>query len=445
MKITAKKKHKRGTYQSYITTLGQMLELALKGLIVCDEEQRKMKTNKSYKEHRLAFISSLLIAAFSDSSDFSEQSKKALTTYVGAPLTMILSEIQLVGIKVINGKLFLSDGQHRLLGYLLDFIKGAFCIKCTDDLKNDYLIRKMAEIFKWNVILEDGDTIKVITWDMLPDEIKDYILNIPVVAQCIEPLDKEEGNAFFTSLNSSIAVSNNELDNAKYCHYTMYKVIKEFHEALTSTTVGQQLSLFIGDNHKTFSEKETRALKLLVPKNIKTALPMIAHAGLIVLLPRNMVKNYQWERNNSNQSDHVRNFMKATEKMSKSQCEKYIRSLISNLLKIAKNMYEYNFSGMSSCGGWPSLTVGQMYAMHTTTIPKEAFKEIAITLTHSICEGNYLHNEEGLNSKFCVEKGYSSFFNNGHQQRSKNERFSDLCDDIYARELRRAKEMECAA
>ena len=424
MKFNAKLVKKNGEYGTVTMKVGALIDAIKAGKVLRPKEQREVKdTFSKYKKKCEAFIAYILIHAFSE-SEISAECKTAFENAFGTDIRVANGAVQFVGISVdADGYVYLSDGQHRFMYYLMHFFNGTAEIKYGTDFGNDFTNDRMADIFD-AIELEDGDGCededKVINISIFSEDDKETIRNMSVIAQCVKTVDDEERAALFVAMNTGTAITQADLDKANYGNENMYQAIQEVRKALDSVKDGEGVTL---PNGKRYSARATRILTTLFNAQMRTLVPLISHAGLLTYLNKSQTKKYQWKNGSQTQAEQVRNFFKATHDMSKESCDKFLLKVMNDVVTIGSVVYEDEFSIMDSAKGMKSLLIGQLHALRTCNIPSAEFADIAADITCQLVEQNCYSPVDG--SRRRNGKPFTgAYFNNGHKNREKNELFA---------------------
>ena len=423
MKFNANLVEKNGEYSTTTMTVGALVDAIKAGRVLLPKEQREIKdTCSKYKAKCEAFIAYILIHAFSE-SEMTAECKAAFKNAFGEDIVISRGVAQFVGISVdADGYVYLSDGQHRFMHYLMDFFNGTAEIKYGTDFGNDFTNARVANLFD-AVELEDGDGCededKVININIFDEDDIATIRNTTVIAQCVKTADDEERAALFVAMNTGTAITQADLDKANYGNENMYQAIQAVHKALDAVKMGESVTM---PNGKRYSARATAILKTLFDAQMRTLVPLLAHTGLLTYLNKAQTKKYQWKNGSQTQATQVRNFFKATHDMSEEACNKFLMKVMNDVVSIGSMVYEDDESYMDSAKGMKSLLVGQLHAMRTCDIPSAVFAEIAADITSQLVEQNGYRPADGSLRKGKPYTG--SYFNNGHKNREKNELFA---------------------
>ena len=426
MKLNKEKITKTGgIYATAKLSIKSLLDALDEGKVRVPIEQRKMEAkDKKYKQKAERFIAYLLINAF-QSSDTCESARKDLEKVFGADIEIVNGIPQLIGLSIDeDGVIYLSDGQHRFLNYLKDFKDGVLIIKNGTDFGGDFINERMDDIFN-AIEFEDGDGAsekdKVIAISIFEQEDLDIILDMKLTASIVKSEDFDERAYQFLSMNSTTAISTNDLDRAAYVQYPMWDAIEKVHNSLRSITKDEGICFTKGKIYDVYEAQELRAL---LNCRFSTFVPMIAHMGLLTFLPKDMIKDYQWLYKGQKQPEQTRNFFKATENMTTEECNQYLMNIMDAVLEVADVCYDHELEEMQAANKARSLLVGQLEAFHSlrnSVIPEETFDQLANEITYKVLfDGGYRPIGKSKNDKaYDISK-----FNNAHHNRKNNELFS---------------------
>lgn len=403
-------------------TLDTFLKAVESKAVDLPPEQREMnsKGNK-YQSLCEGFIAYLLTRVFLEkdtSSDFEEAMEK---TFGKGNFIIESGSIQLVGLSVdAHNNLYLSDGNHRFGYYLQDFFRGEVVLTQGTDFGSDHLNDKMDRLFA-AVKRTDKDgknTPKYISAKTMNERDLQAIKDVRIVARYIKSDDERERSSLFSAMNAGVAITQADQDKCNYGTFASYQCINEAHRKLDRIKFGQPVRF---DNGRYYDEVDANILKRLFNNHMKTLVPMVAHACLLVYLPRKLVLNYPWEDNQlQSQAEQVRNFFKATEKMSREEFDKYLFKMIDDIVYLGKTLYNNDNNKMSAAKGLKSLIIGQLYAIRVRKeekIKKADFETIAKDITKKITTVGYTPRDS--------YKTYNRLdFNNAHRLREKNELFA---------------------
>jgi hypothetical protein len=103
--------------------------------------------------------------------------------------------------------------------------------------------------------------------------------------------------------------------------------------------------------------------------------------------------------------------------MSRKECEELLNKMMDDIVKIGHEIYENQHGLMQQAKGLKSLLVGQMHAMNHCKINKDEFFAISSDIIDALLiDHQYTPVRE--------TRSYpASYFNNGHKDRRKNEKF----------------------
>ena len=421
--FNSSKAKKIGVYGTLTMTIGAVIKAINDGRVFIPREQRKMESKNSpeYKKKATAFVSSLLIHAFCDTK-FSNKLHKTLADAFGNDVVLENGVPQFIGLSVDeNGIIYLSDGQHRFLHYLMDFLNGDLVIAYNTKFNSDFTERAMKELFDC-VELAEGDGHKVenktISIDMLSEEDKAMLMNIRVIAAVVESIDEEERAALFVAMNSCTPIKQHDLANASYGRNKAWQSIESVNASLAAVDCDKNEGVTF-ECGKRYNANDARILRNLFYAPMSTFVPIVAHAGLLTYLNKKQRNGeYQWlYSSEQSQADQVRNFMKVTENMSREECDKLLVKMMDDIVKIGHKIYEDRDDVMKQAKGMKSLLVGQMHAMHNSGLSKNEFYQIASEITFDLTI-RHVYKPEGATRDYTA-----AYFNNGHKSRSKNELF----------------------
>lgn len=424
MKLNTQSIPKRGVYGTATLPIWVLIEALRLGKIKIPVEQREMENkNKAYYKKAKSFIGFLMIQSFVADDDITGMTK-VLQGAFGVNVTVIGGVPQLIGISIdADGNIYLSDGQHRFLNYLMDFIQGNFAIEYGFDFGNKFMNDSMRSIFD-NIKLEDGDgtedSQKKISIQIFEEADWKKLVGLNLTAATVQTDDDDERASLFVSMNTATPIRPCDIDHAIYAKYNMWIAIEEVRNTLDTITKNTEYVTF--DCGKTYDNEEARILRTLFYAPMRTLVPMVTHMGLLTFLPKNITKKYQWQYTNQTQVEQVRAFFTGTHSMTLEECRAFLAKIMDEIIKIGEICYEGDFNMMDSAKGLKSLLVGQLHAQANAKkcgISKKEFKEKAAGITADIIDNAYRpigHPEDkdpfGRND-----------FNNAHHNRKKNELF----------------------
>ena len=430
---------KQGEYGSVSMTIRELLVAAngtseRERTIFVPKEQRDVTDRGvAYERKRNAFIAHVLIHTFMD-NNISKETEEILQDKIGDGVVIENGTIQFVGISMdANKNIYLSDGQHRFLNYLRDFFNGTAKLTRDFDFGSDYLNNNMKKFFD-AIVTVDGDGPKkkiAISKDLFTEEDLEKIGAQRVVGQFVRTNDDEERSTLFVAMNLGTQITQANLDKANHGNENAYVAIEGLHEALSGAKKGEPANW---EGVRMFNVQETKVLKTLFDAKMSTLVPLVAHAALLTYLPKKLIGDkYQWiDSNNQTQAEQVRNFFKATHKMSVAECQKLLMKMVNDVLAIGSIMYVDDENDMVTVRGCKSLLVGQMHAMRhkPANITKDEFADITASLCIALKRGYVPAN--GGRGKQCLPYD-NAYFNNGHRIRSKNELFAKWVAEEYAK------------
>ena len=398
--------------------------------ITLPSEQREMEDkNAAYKRKARLFVAFLLIQATNTDEDVSDikrdldrcfKTDVEVTPYIEQRIGLSIDEL---------GRVFLSDGQHRFMHYLRDFFDGKLGIPLNMDFGDVDTNDAMQSVFE-GIVLEDGEgndkSNKELFITDIEDEIKQNMLDLPVSASVVKANSHEARVSLFISMNTMTNINTADIDHALFGNTAMWKAITEFFATFKQIEDGDKLTTPSG---KIYNVSDTAAIQILIATKttIKTFVPMVAHIGLLTILKRQMVKNYQWQYSGQNQAAQTKAFFDATKKMSYEECVEFMIKVTDSIVKVGRDMFKGDINTMKTLYTCRSLIVGQIHAlanykMHA--IPKNEFNLIARGITNAISKNGYQLTPTGV-------KYEAKYFNNGHHSRKKNEMFFKLVSEAY--------------
>lgn len=414
--------HKTSEGGTVSMPLGVFLDAVENERVVLPPEQREMTSKgQQYKKLSEDFVAYLLTQVFLE-ADTSADFEDAMNKSFGAEnITIEKGSIQLVGVSVDAQKnVYMSDGNHRFGYYLQDFFRGEVVLTQGTDYGNDNLNEKMDILFS-AVRRTDKDSKnapKYISAKTMNKDDLDAIKNVRVIARYIKSANEKERASLFGVMNKGVPIRQADHDKCNYGALPAYQAINEAFTKLDRVKYGKPVAF---DNGQYYDAVDTNILKRLFNNPMRTLVPMVAHACLLVYLPRKLVVNHPWEDNQmQSQAEQVRNFFKATEKMSREEFDKYLFKMMDDIVYLGKTLYENNDNKMSSAKGLKSLIVGQLYSLRVRKeekIQKSVYEAIAKNITKKVTNNGYTP----CNSF----RTYNRLdFNNAHRLREKNELFA---------------------
>lgn len=426
MKFNSGKARKIGKYSTLTMSLKTLLKKIKEGKVLIPREQRKMenKASADYKKKATAFVANLLLHVFCD-YEIDQSWQDRVTKLFGDDIVIENGVPQFIGLSIDaeNGYIYLSDGQHRFLHYLQDFINGDLKIYYTSKFGNDFTTNAVKSLFDNCVELEDGDgntdENKYISYTMLSEADVEALMNVRIIAAVVDAVDEDERAALFIAMNSCTPIKQHDLANAAYGKHDMWQAITSVHDSLAGVDCDKDEPLTL-ENGQQYTAHEAHILKQLFYGQISTFVPMVSHAGLLTYLSKKQRHDYQWlSSDTQTQVEQVSNFFKATEKMNREECDKMLVKIMNDMIKIGHNVYEDRLDVMKQARGLKSLTVGQLHSLNTSGLSKKEFYNIASEITFDIIRCGY--TPAGSNHLYGV-----SYFNNAHRSRRKNEKFGEL-------------------
>lgn len=422
-KFNEKKVHSLGKYATVTMTIYALLQALINGKVMIPREQRKMENKGAeYKKKSESFVAHLLIHAFLEGV-VDDKMRKTLRSTFGDDIVVVQGVPQFIGISIDeDGYIYLSDGQHRFLHYIMDFIRGDMVLRYDTDFGNDFINDAMKILFN-AVELDIGEgktnSDKYISKNMLAPSHMEKILNTQVIAAVVEAVDEDERAALFIAMNSCTPIKQVDLDNAAFGRYNMWQCIESIMNALEAVDCDKNECVTF-EFKKKYNAEDTKILKTLFYAKMRTLVPIVAHAGLLTYLSDKQRREYQWKYSTQSQAEQVRVFFKATEKMSRKACDKLLIKMMNDVIKIGRKIYGGDIDTMKHVKSMKSLLVGQMHAMNTCDLDESEFFEIAFNISNELVY-NYVYTP-GDGSKECP----AAYFNNGHHSRTKNEKFYNL-------------------
>ena len=379
--------------------------------------QRKVKSKSSaaYKKHSRSFAAYLLVQTFCVKNDVSEL-EDILKPVFGNHIEVTSQLPQLFGFTVDeNNKLECQEGQHRFKNELREFFEGRWGIPFDMKFEDATVSDGMKQIFK-AVELEDGDGTapKELFITAFSDEDIERMLDFKVTAAVIKSDDAKKRGSLFVSMNTCFSMKNSDISHTLFAHTNMWQTMESVHERLHSSKRKYGVDL----GFKQYNAADANILHaLLVHKtSFETFLPIVAHMGLLSLLPKPAIKHCQWI--DDNQTKHTRDFLEVTDHWSKEKCEEYMKKVCDRVILVGKKLYNNNVEMMKNNVKARSLLVGQVHAVsmyQQNNIPAKKFYDVARAITRAILSDNgYVFNND---------KHDYAYFNNTHQDREKNELF----------------------
>lgn len=354
-------------------TLGGVYALIRNGLLKISDEQREMESkNIDYKTRAIKWILGLLIDIKNLSDDFTEIENMvdAICGKAGVKTSRLNTKglPQVMECSLIRGQkmLFVSDGQHRYLNYLIDFIRGDIVINTNANLQDAWMEAQLVEIL--SVMPINGDDTATISWDTLPCEWKEALFDTEVILNCILCYTEEERAHRFYEVNTSKALSTDDTMKAQFGIYPMYKVIKEALIDPYNNSKANEGIVFGFKNEKNIclNAEEANRFRRCFPKKA-SAIPFIAQNILLSYVGDKKAGKYRW-CNSDKQKAEIYKFFEMTKDWREEKCEKYLRTFVWDLCTVFKKVY-----GDSSIN-WRerrTFTTGVIYGLYNADNKKE--------------------------------------------------------------------------
>ena len=427
LKINESLIKRRGVYNTWFTTIGEIYNCVKNNLIRIPIEQRELGSTetKTFINKAVSYICSLLLEVFSTNYETSYISN-ILSKKLGVKNPDVREHTsQFMAITIDeNENLWLEDGHHRY-EYLHLLILGLLVIRNDIDLKNNFLNSVIDDIFN-AIQLEDGegnlDSDKAISIFSLSDEQMEKLFSLPVVVPIVMSSEYEERASVFIRYNSCTPPKTNDLVHANYAVYNMWIAIEKLHKALNKVKPDTGLTLF--NNRIQYDAQDAAKLRALLYAPMGTFVAMIAHAGLLTFLSKKTVKDYQWVRGDNDQQKQINSFFKATASFSIEECYDYLIAILNKAIQTARTCYDNDVKKMSDCNKMRSLVIGQLHAVHNFAqfkTKRSIFNEKAFELTSKISL------DEGYRPYPDSEKIYQrKDFNTAHYSRERNEYFMNF-------------------
>lgn len=413
-----------GSYGTVTMTIGDVIRAINAGRVLIPREQRAMenKRTEKYKEKAIAFITDLLLHTFC-SSPVDDKTIKVLKDTFGSDIVIENNVAQFIGLSIDeDGFIYLSDGQHRFMHYLLDWMNGIIVIPYGMNSHSDFTENAIRQLFEC-VDLKEGDGCenenKYIAASMLNKQDMNKLMNYRVIATVVASRSADERAALFIAMNTCTVMKQYDLLNAAYGHYNAWQAIASVHASLTAVDIHKNEPITF-ECGKQYNANDAKILRMLFWAKNSTFVPFVAHAGLLTYLNKKQRSGeYQWLKSSEqSQATQVANFFKATENMTREECDKMLVKMMDDVVKIGHKFYDNNDSLMARATGLRSLIVGQMHAFRTVKAKKDVLYEIAAGITIDVLSEEYIP----VNST----RSYGTkHFNNGHKNRVKNEKFCE--------------------
>lgn len=325
--------------QQRTVTLGDIMKLNEANVLQLADEQRVMEAkNAAYYERAARWILNLLVglknnAWFMEAAASSEIDNIFSQIGIVAPIkdNSLPQTLEVSIKKEYPGVLFVSDGQHRYLNYLVDFINGDIVIDSKLNLKDAWLQSQLEQILK--CAPNDGFDVKTIAWGNMSDDWKEAFCHIKVDMNIIKAGSEEERAHRFTEVNDAKALSSNDGTKAKYGGYTMFKSIRKFCDAINASQDGEKIVFSFG----TIKNEDADYLRaIMVQENSR--LPFIVQNALLTYIGDDEAENLGWKYGKKH-TQLIYDFFQLTKSWKEKRCNQLLSDFTQDLIKVSREVY----------------------------------------------------------------------------------------------------------
>ena len=228
----------------------------------------------------------------------------------------------------------IQDGGHRLYNYIYKFIYGLVKIKKSDVFDATYLNEFKDWLFE--NIAEDVDEI---SYEMLPQDIKDKLDNIHVNVVFRASTDRAIRVALYQGANAGKSMSNIEKVKAEYGNEIGWKCMEAVSAACKAYAKKDSVEFFTKTSPVSYQNKNWDILKStlkLGQKEVYYVIPRILLSGGYI--PAKYSKGLEWTKGTS-MTDVLDIFFKATKNMSTNEFNGMIKQMFDNTIWLGKNVF----------------------------------------------------------------------------------------------------------